>query len=76
MCDRRLRDLKKSLALLAKPFGAVVKIQITKGCHFRAVFSTDSWTLSIILASSRSDWRAMRNAEAFVRRELRRRAAA
>jgi hypothetical protein len=76
MCDRRLRDLKRSLALLAKPFGATVKIENTSGGHFRAIFASGCWTLAITMPRSLSDRRSLRNTQAFVRRKLRRRAAA
>jgi hypothetical protein len=74
MCSRRLRDLKRSFA--AAPFDAIVTTEKTNGGHFRAVFSTDQWTLAIIVSYSPSDWRSMRNTEAFARRQLRKRATA
>lgn len=71
MCDRRIRDLKRSLTTIAELFGATVEIEPTRGNHLRAVFRSSAVSISIVMACSPSDWRAQRNNEALARRKLR-----
>jgi hypothetical protein len=72
MCNRRYRDLQRSLSTLAEPFGAdVVLIEPTRGNHIRAVITAGAVSFTIYMAHSPGDFRSGRNVEAFVRRRLR-----
>jgi hypothetical protein len=71
MTDRRVRDLKQRLLELATPYQARVEIDQTPGGHLRATFSRGAVKLPIIMAATPSDWRALKNNKALVRRALR-----
>jgi hypothetical protein len=71
LCNRRTRDLKRSLTAIAQPFGAAVTIELTGSGHIRAIIVLGDTTLSIVTAATPSDWRSQRNLEAFARRKLR-----
>jgi hypothetical protein len=71
MCDRRLRDLKRTLSMLAAEHAASVKISQTARGHFRARFTVGAKIVDVILGSTPSDWRNGRNNAALVRRVLR-----
>jgi hypothetical protein len=68
---RRERDLKRRLLALAEPFGASVDIKRTGGGHLCATFKHGVAHIDVYLAWSPSDYRAEKNAAAFVRRTLR-----
>lgn len=68
---RHLRDLKRTLAMLAAEHAASVKINMTNGGHIRARFTVGAKSVDVILGSTASDWRNERNNAALVRRVLR-----
>ncbi len=72
MCNRRTRDLKRSLADLADSFGVRLdNISHTNEGHWRATFTAGAVTAIVILPGTPSDWRALRNNAAFIKRRLR-----
>jgi hypothetical protein len=71
MTDRRIRDLRRLLAIEAAPYGARVRIEKTAGSHLRGIFSVGAREVFIITAFSASDWRFARKVRADARRVLR-----
>jgi hypothetical protein len=68
---RRQRDLRRALNALAGQHGCALTLERTSGGHLRARFTAGARHVDIVMAWSPSDWRAGRNAAAFVRRALR-----
>ena len=71
MTDRRTRDFKRRLVALLAPTGARVDIRSTGGSHLCATLSWGAAQTDIFFGRTPSDFRAQKNAVAFVRRKLR-----
>ena len=60
------------LLLLAEPYGASLRVELTRGNHIRAVFIVGPTTIAVVIPNTPSDWRSEReNTVAICRRKLR-----
>jgi hypothetical protein len=72
VCDRRLRDLRRSLDAIAETCGVAFEgIELTGGGHYRATFRCGNVVVPIYMSATPSDWRAQHKIKAFARRKLR-----
>jgi hypothetical protein len=69
--DRRERDLKRRLLVLAEPLGARVDIDRTAKAHLKATISRGARRVVLFFAATPSDFRGERNGLADVKRKLR-----
>ena len=69
--DRRTREFKRRLTALVAPTGAKVDIRHTGSSHLCATISWGEAHMDIFFGRTPSDFRAQKNAVAFVRRKLR-----
>jgi hypothetical protein len=65
------RDFKRRLVALVAPTGAKVDIRTTGASHICATISWGAAHMDVFFGSTPGDYRAQRNAVAFVKRKLR-----